>query len=86
MTTTKTRIGNCLWAGHAFTTTATVAAFTPCPDCEPVNGQRSHIKWATLKTRTTKTPCDSACTSAKGDKCHCECGGTNHGDAHRRIA
>jgi hypothetical protein len=49
----------------------------PCPDCgasvavRPVEGRIS-----------LDTPCDSRCTSAKGHRCECSCGGLNHGSDH----
>lgn len=30
-----------------------------------------------------EVPCDARCTSAKGHKCECSCGGANHGMDHQ---
>lgn len=86
-TATKTQIGTCGWAGHVFTRPATAGKISTCPTCAPVdNGdgwvQHSHIKWANITACVTTKTCDEACASAKGAKCSCECGGTNHGSAH----
>ncbi len=83
-TATTFAIGTCLWAGHRFRAeTKPVATFTPCPACEPVvmggREQRSNVKWTTARGKVTSHTCDAACTSAKGDRCSCECGGENHG-------
>ena len=86
-TTTTAAIGTCLWAGHTIRTDVKPAQqFTPCPECEPVNGQRSQVRWSKITAKVTATECDSACTSAKGSRCACECGGTNHGMAYQARA
>ena len=91
MNTTKTApaIGTCAWAAHTIRVEAKPAQqFTACPICEPVNMggmvQRSMVRWAKVGVKVTTTECDSACTSAKGSKCSCECGGHNHGMAWAR--
>lgn len=41
------------------------------------------VKARPIKGRVSpKHECDGACTSAKGDKCVCACGGVNHGIDH----
>lgn len=32
--------------------------------------------------RNDAVPCDARCTSARGHKCECSCGGRNHGSDH----
>jgi hypothetical protein len=32
-----------------------------------------------MKSNPSKHKCDARCTSAKGFRCECECGGKNHG-------
>jgi len=32
--------------------------------------------------KSERHPCDERCTSAKGHKCECSCGGKNHGSEH----
>lgn len=41
-----------------------------------VNGQMGHRVDGTL---VEHIPCDERCTAARGKKCQCSCGGTNHG-------
>lgn len=40
---------------------------------------RRRLGVATIAARLNETPCDARCTSAKGFKCECSCGGANHG-------
>ena len=78
-------IGTCIWAGHTFRVEVKPAAsLTPCPTCEPVNGSRSHVKWAKLSAKVSHNECGSECRSAKSNRCACECGGDNHGAAWGR--
>ena len=66
--TTTAAIGTCLWAGHKIRAEVKPAQeLTPCPECEPVNGQRSMVRWHKLVARVTDTKCDGACRSAKSD-------------------
>ena len=90
--TTRNAIGTCMWAGHRFLSTdGTRPAY--CPTCEPVETvsygrpwvQRSAVKWAAVKATVTATKCSEVCTSAKRDKCSCECGGENHGAALGQV-
>lgn len=82
------RIGLCAWnSEHRFVAYTPADRAAHCPTCPPVTTeaygqpweQRAGIRWATVKARTTSTACSGACTSAKSDRCACECGGRNHG-------
>lgn len=44
-----------------------------CPKCQ------GFAKPARVDGRTSDTPCDHRCTSARGHNCECSCGGVNHG-------
>jgi hypothetical protein len=89
-------IGTCK-AGHVFRVDALVtypmspeSPYIYCPECAPVMTSYaglvySKIKWHLIKGRNSKTVCDSACTSAKGEKCICACSGTNHGIDYGRF-
>lgn len=35
-----------------------------------------------IEGHRNETPCDARCTEAKGHKCECSCGGSNHGAGH----
>ncbi len=38
------------------------------------------MAWGALEAcRRPEVPCDERCTHARGHKCDCSCGGTNHG-------
>lgn len=44
------------------------------------DGRRVQVERAIeYKSNPSKHKCDARCTSAKGFKCECECGGKNHG-------
>lgn len=52
-----------------------VADFNACRECK----QHGVLTFRQVKGTVTNHVCDARCTSAKGHKCECSCGGANHG-------
>lgn len=53
------------------------------PRC-PEHGRM--LQFANLEARTTEKTCDVRCTTARGHKCECSCGGVNHGVDLTRVS
>ena len=53
----------------------------PCPYCEAPRGLRlvGKIEGPRIQSSSDQSPCDYACTEARGNKCQCACLGFNHG-------
>jgi len=42
----------------------------------------SRLVLRAVEGTVTESPCDDRCTSARGRKCECSCGGAHHGEDH----
>lgn len=77
--------GTCVPTYLTCTTCASDPAYLAARDAFLTEHPRGHYptpsaKMARLSGRVSATKCDGACTSAKGEKCICECGGKHHGE------
>lgn len=88
MTATATAtaaLGKCVRCAKVYRASRYVRTYLgSCEDCR-IGDWTPTIRWSRVKATVTATECDAVCTSAKGDKCACSCGGDNHGAAHGLV-
>jgi hypothetical protein len=66
--------GQRIYPGASLVSGTTYEGDGACPNCRRV------MTWGWLEGFKVETvPCDVRCTSARGFKCDCSCGGENHG-------
>lgn len=79
--TATAALGKCVACAKVYRTASYTGTYAgSCEDCR-VGNWTPRIKWTRIRATVSAHECGGDCTSTKGDKCICSCGGKNHGIA-----
>lgn len=73
-------LGKCVSCAKVYRGEFTATYAGSCEDCR-VGDWTPRIRWTRIRATISAHECGGDCTTAKGEKCICSCGGTNHGIA-----